>query len=310
MTDPVISGDGAEAQPSAPAQDTVTPSPEVSAEAELDAKVRESLGDHYVPLESDPSDPEAKQPEEKKEEEEKPEGATPPAPPEGKTEEAIEMPPIPKPEPTASRLDKRVATLYLQNLLLSGEKTVPTLEEVVEDLKRYPMEQKIEALHFHRLRQKELKGLRPTGREELEPEDSEAIRDAEREAIRQEVLAEEHERKVKQSFVGFIDAHPELDETKKEYQPTIARAVETLWRGGMPIEEALETVTSQIAAVRESAEKAEKKEKQKALSGAVSASGDANPSTGGPSWADMARLQKEDPDEWERLIASGYTPKS
>lgn len=297
MTDPVISEDGAEPQPSV-------------SERELDAKAEESvktsLGESYVPMDGDTPSPETKQPE--KEEEEAPKDATPEAP--GEPEEEIETPPIPKMEPRTSKLDKRVATLYLQNLILSGEKSVPSVEEIVEELRRVPMEQKIEALHFHRLRQKELKGIRPTGKDELDPEDTESIRDAEREAIRQEILAEEHEYRVKQSFVGFIGEHPELDETKKEYQPKLARAVETLWRGGMPIEEAFSTVSESIAAVRESAERAEKKEKQKALSGAVSASGDANPSNGGPTWEEMAQLQRNDPAEYDRLIKSGYTPKS
>lgn len=306
MTDPVISEDGAAPQPSVSPADSVTPSSEAEIDAKAEESVRERLGDRYVPMDGDQPEPDTIEPE--KEEVETSKDTTPQKP--GEPEEEIETPPIPRMEPRTSKLDKRVATLYLQNLLLSGEKSVPSVDEIVEELRGVPMDQKIEALHFHRLRQKELKGIRPTGKDELDPEDTESIRDAERESIRQEILAEEHERQVKQSFVGFIEAHPELDESKKEYQPKLARAVETLWRGGMPIEEAFSTVNESIAAVRESAEKAEKKEKQKALSGAVSASGDANPSHGGPTWEEMAQLQRSDPEEYDRLIKSGYTPKS
>lgn len=311
MTEKVTSDNGAEPQPSATQDD-----------ARIDELVKESLGEHYVPLDESAPEPSATETEEEKtpsSEEPKPTEAAKPAPEakettneeaERKPEEDVELPPIPKPEMPASRLDKRVATLYVQNLLLSGEKEVPSLDEVINDLRKYPMEQKIDALHFHRTRQKELKGIRPTGREELEPEDSEAIRDAERESIRQEVIAEEHERQVKRSFVEFLGAHPELNESAKEYQPTLARAVETLWRGGMPIQDALETVTKQIDAVKESFEKTTKKERQAALSGAISASGDAKPAhPDGPSWEEMAQLMTSDPDEWERLIKSGYTPK-
>ena len=316
MTLPVISGDGAEAQPSVPAAESVAISAEQKAEDELDAKVRESLGDHYVPLDGENPSPDTTDPEKPKEESQapKPDEESKPAPAQGQSgdiPENVETPPIRTPEPQASRLDKRVATLYVQNLLLSGEKDVPSIDELVEELRGYPMEQKIDALHHHRLRNKELKGIKPTGKEELDPEDSEAIRDAERESIRAEIRAEEHERQVKQSFVAFINAHPELDESKKEhYQPNLARAVETLWRGGMPIEEALETVNASLELVKETVQKTEQSEKQRAFSGSVSASGHASPSKGELTWEDMARLQTEDPEEYERLIKSGYTPKS
>jgi len=301
MTDPVISGDGAEQQPSAtPTESATTPSMDTE-EAELDAKVRENLGQHYIPVDSATDEPETKQPETEKqtESEQKPDEGDVQNP-----EETVETPPIPKPESRASRLDKRVATLYVQNLLLSGEKTVPPLDELVEELREYPMDQKVQALREHLRRNKELRGVKPT--EEFEPEDIESIRDAERESIRSEVIAEENERKVKQSFVEFIGEHPELDESKPEYRPTFARAVETLWRGGMPIQTAFETVTSEIDSIKNE----ELKKKQEALSGAVSASGGSGEGKNELSWEDMARLQLEDPVEYERLVRSGYTPKS
>jgi len=306
MTDPVISEDGAAPQPSVSPVDSVTPSPEAELDAKAEESVRDRLGDRYVPMDSDQQEPDTTEPE--KESEEAPKDATPEA--QGEPEEEIETPPIPKMEPRTSKLDKRVATLYLQNLLLSGEKSVPSVDEIVEELRKVPMEQKIEALHFHRLRQKELKGIRPTGKDELDPEDTESIRDAERESIRQEILAEEHERQWMQSFVTFVNEHPELDETKKEhFDRPFAYAVERLCNGGIPINEAYDIVRESISVAKESVEKAEKRAKQKALSGAISASGDANPSHGGPTWEEMAQLQRSDPEEYDRLIKSGYTPK-
>jgi len=307
----VNTGDGTEPQPSALVTDSAAPDAAKVAEDELDAKVKASLGDHYVHLDGTEEVQAAEQPEKKQPEEVKEE--VPEADPVQKEQpenEEIETPPIPRPEPQASKLDKRVATLYLQNLVLSGEKNAPSVDEVIADLRRYPMDQKIEALHFHRLRVKELRGIRPNGKDELDDEDREALHDAEREEIRNEVYAEENEKQVKKSFVEFLTSHPELDESAKEYNPTLARAVETLWRRGMPINEAYETVTEQISAAKEAIEKAGEKSKQAALSGAVSASTDSKPNREGPTYAEMAQLQIDDPTEWERLIRNGYTPKS
>lgn len=316
MTLPVTSEDGAEEQPSVPSTESVAISAEQKAEDELDAKVRESLGDHYVPLEGENPSPDTTDPEKPKEEGQatKPDEESKPDQTQGQSgdmPENVEMPPIRKPEPQASRLDKRVATLYVQNLLLSGEKEVPSVDELIEELRGVPMEQKIDALHHHRLRQKELKGLKPTGREALDPEDSEAIRDAERESIRDEIRAEEHERQYMRSFIDFLQEHPELDESKKEqYQPNIAFAVQSLINGGMTIQQAYKTVKTALDSVKETAQKTEQSEKQRAFSGSVSASGDGSPAKGELTWEDMARLQVENQDEYDRLVKSGYTPKS
>jgi hypothetical protein len=311
MDHEVNAGDGAEPQPSAPVTDSAAPDAAKVAEDELDAKVKASLGDHYVPLDGAEETQAAEQPEKKQPEEVTEE--TPEAKPDQGEQpegEDIETPPIPRPEPQASKLDKRVATLYVQSLILSGEKNVPSVDDVIADLRKYPMAEKVEALHVHRLRVKELKGIRPNGKDELDEEDNEALRDAQREEIRNEIYAEENEKQVKKSFVEFLTAHPELDESSKEYSPTLARAVETLWRRGMPINEAYETVTEQVAAAKEALEKATEKSRQAALSGAVSASTDSRPTGEGPTYAEMALLQESDPTEWERLVRIGYTPKS
>lgn len=310
MTVDEIPGDGAAPQPSAVPTDSAAPDATKVAEDELDAKVRESLGDHYIPLDGGSEEPTATQSEKKGEP--KPE-ETPKPEPEvvgEPSQDEVDLPAIPKPEVRTSRLDKSIAKYYIRNLILNGEQEVPSEEEIIADLRKYPMEDKIQALHYHRLEHKKLKGITPTGNDELDDEDREAIQDAQREQIRSEVLAEENEKKVKGAFVQFITDHPELDETSKTYQPSFARAVETLWRGGMPINEAFDTVSEQITAAKEAFEKETEKSKQAALSGVVSSSGDANPSGEGLTWEDMARLQVEDPTRWEELIKSGYTPKS
>lgn len=276
-------------------------------EEELDAKVKENLGAHLDPVEEEKKEPEASVPEEKPKEGEDPskEKEEP-----GKPEEAeVEIPPIPKPEARPSRLDRRVASLYQQNLILTGAKEVPTMEALLDDLKQYSKEEKIQALHFHRVEQKKLKGEKPTGQSEFDEEDHEAIRDAEKEAMRDEIRAEEHEKQVMSAFTQFIIAHPELDETTKEYKPTLARAVETLWRGGMPIHEAHKTVTEQIEMVKQEQETNAAKEKHAALSGAMSAGSASKPADDGKlSWEDMQVLMEKDPEKWAKLIESGYQP--
>jgi hypothetical protein len=300
------STDGVEQQPS----ETSAGAPSDTATAEedaIEARARENLGSFLDPVEEETKEPEAKQPEEKPNDGVKPEDGGQQQ--ESQEEQEADLPPIPKPEPRPSRLDRRIATVYIQNLLLSGEQDVPPIDELVQDLVKYPFEDKQRALHMHLARQRQLKGIRSTGQDELGEEDRDALLDAEVERRLEEKRVEEHETRVRSHFVGFINGHPELDETKKEFNPMLARAVETLWRGGMPIDKAYETVTGQIEAVKAEQEKSAAKEKQAALSGAVSASNDSKPSEGKLSWAEMAQLQLEDPKRWEELVKSGYTPR-
>jgi len=298
--------EGNEQNPSA-TEAGIPSDPAKAEEDELDARVKENLGSHLEPVEEEKKEPDASAQEEKPEAGKVPEEGKEEA---GKPEEtAVEIPPIPKPEARPSRLDTRVASLYQKNLILTGAKEVPTMEALLDDLKQYSKEEKIQALHFHRVEHKKLKGEKPTGQSEFDEEDHEAIRDAEKEAMRDEIRAEEHEKQVMSAFTQFIVAHPELDETTKEYKPTLARAVETLWRGGMPIHEAHKTVTEQIEMVKQEQETNAAKEKHAALSGAMSAGSASKPADDGKlSWEDMQVLMEKDPDKWAKLIESGYQP--
>ena len=244
--------------------------------------------------------------EEEKEEEKEPESPKGEEGDQEKQEEEKEddLPKITPPEPKPTRLDRRLASLYIRNLHLMGEENIPTEEEVLAYLKKHSKEDKIEALHFHRLKGKELRGEKPTG-DDFDDEDKAAIQDAEREAIREEILAEENEKQVKAHFIDFIEKHPELDESKKEFNPKLAQAVETLWRGGMNIQEAFETVTEQIEEVKKASAAAEEKEKSAALAGAVSGTGQVITETKELDWDEVARIEKENPALYKKMLAEG-----
>lgn len=229
-------------------------------------------------------------------------------------EEEVKLPAMTPPEPKPTRLDRRLASRYIRNLHLQGETEIPTEEEILEDLKKYSKEEKIQALKHHLYQEKRLRGEKPTGND-FEEEDVEAIQDAEREAVRQEILAEEHEKRVMRSFVEFVDNHTELlpdtPENKKEFQdkkaynPILAKAVETLFQGGMPISEAYETVTAEIKAVKEAQDTKAEKEKNAALSGVLSGTGQSHKEDKELDWDDVKRISEEDPQLYKSMLAQG-----
>ena len=260
------------------------------AEAEIDAQVGEVLS-NVVPVEDEKKPEEGTVEKEKEVEKKEEEG------------EEIKTPPIPPLEAKTTRLDRRIAKVYIQNLLMAGEENVPTEEQILADLRNHSQTDKIASLNTHLAERRRLRGERPD-ENNFEQEDIEAIRESEKDSIRQEILQEEHEKRYKTEFVQFVDSHPELIEGKKEFNPKLVKAVETLWRGGMPINEAFETVTEQINAVKEQAVKSETVKKQKALSGAVSAS----PSYSGDkglTWEDIGKIQREDPDRYYKMLEKG-----
>lgn len=215
-----------------------------------------------------------------------------------------EIPAIPALDSKPTRLDRRVANLYIHNLHLLGEKDIPTVDEVIETLKQYSKEEKIQAMHYHRLEGKKLAGD-TSASEDLDEEDREAIQDADRESIRQEILQEQHEVQVMTNFVDFLENHPELDEEKEEFNPSFARAVETLYRGGMDIKEAYETITEQIKEVKDAQIAEEKMNKNTALSGVMNGSGQVPQRGKEIDWDDVARIQQEDPAMYERMLKEG-----
>jgi len=206
-----------------------------------------------------------------------------------------------------TRLDRRLANRFVRVLHLQGENNIPSEEDILNDLKNYSKDEKINALKHYLGLEKQMRGQKPNNA--LEEEDKAAIIDAEREEIRREIIEEENTRREAQGFIDFMTNHPELDEREKNYDPILADAVETLFKGGMPINKAYETVISKIEKVKETKINQDKIEKQKALAGSVSASSDVAANKGGITWEKMAKLEREDPEQYMRIIESGNLPE-
>lgn len=300
------------------AQDNPAAAPAEQKEAEdtkgIDPRIVEIVGQEKIQSafgekpeeDGEPAEEEApkEEQEEKKQEENQEEKAE---------NKEVEIPKIAPLEAKPTRLDRRLASRYIRNLHLMGETNIPTEEEIIADLKNHSKEDKIQALHFHLQKEKELRGEKPSN--ELDDEDKAAIQDAEREAIRHEILAEEHEIKEKGNFVNFIGEHTELlpndDPARKDfpdakpYDPVLAEAVETLFKNGMRIDKAFETVTTQIEAVKAAQETKEKNEKNAALSGVLSGTGQVIPQDKQLGWDEVAQIEKEDPALYKKMLAEG-----
>ncbi len=254
-------------------------------------------------------------PEEKKEQENAGGESEEGAPKEKKEdEEGEELPVVPVTEttPAPGRLEKRIAKLYIQNLNLS-EQDAPSVDEVLAELTsgKFTHDQKMHMLHIHRRENKQLRGVDIKTKEPDEEEDGLIIKESQKEEVRREVRKEEQEAVAITDFITFIGEHPELDEENKDFSPALASAVELLWKGGMPIRQAYETVTNQFEAVRLENEKLLKKGKQKAFSGAMTASTKVNlpKDENEYTWAEFDQLMREDPVKWQKMIADGYEPK-
>ena len=190
---------------------------------------------------------------------------------------------------------------------MAGDENIPTEEQLLADLKNHSQEDKINSLNGHLADRKRLRGERPS-ENNFEEEDVAAIRDAERESVRQEIMAEENEKKVMNEFIEFVDSHPELLPEKKEYNPRFAKAVETLFKGGMSISEAYDTVTESISTAKADEIKETEINKQKILSGSVSASNDFSKGEKKMNWTEFDALRTSDPDRYEKLLDAGYEP--
>lgn len=220
--------------------------------------------------------------------------------------------------PQPGRLDRRIAKLYLQNRLMqgAGDEELPDLDQVALEIQRYPVDKKKEALNNLLSQNKALR----TGEEgdpnspvDLSQEDYEAVVEAEAERRFAEMQSEIYEREWKDDLVETVDAHPELNESKKEYDPRVSQAVENFVRRGMKASEAYQLVTDSIAtaqgkAAKEALANAEM-DKQAALSGAVGASNDNNSDGGELTWEKLAEIQVNDPDRYMKIIESGKLPK-
>lgn len=279
---------------------------------QLDEKIKEVIGEHNLPApeeteeKTDDKKPEAKQSEKKGEEkvsEKKVEK------PEEKSEETPK-----KTTPQPGRIDRRISKLYLSNRLLKGEEgELPSLEQAALAIQSYPLEEKQKALHQLLAENKSLRTGKDDGVVDLSEEDHEAIVEAKAEKMFQDMQGEIQEREWKDDLVKTVDAHPELDESKKEYNPKVAIAVEKLVKGGMKCSEAYSLVTETIAEAQgrkaEDAETEEELAKQKALSGAVSATHDNVEPKGKLTWEELEKIRVSDPDRYEKIIKEEKLPE-
>lgn len=277
-------------------------------EKEAEEIVEEDLSEYGVPPMPEPD--EGSEEEAKGETvEEKPEGTT--VVTEAKPEVAAPVvEPIIQPR-EASSIDKRIAKLYQETQVLQG-KEAPELEAIVESIRTGSFQEKRDALNRLLHERKVLRGGQNDGVVEMTPEDREALIQAEADerfnAMQGEILQKEFD----DDLVKTLDEHPELKIDSKEFNPTLTQAVETLVLSGMKTSDAYALVTTSISAAKGETEKkaaeAEEIKKQKALSGAVSASNDFAGKGKEMSWTEFDKLRTADPDRYEKLsekIAEG-----
>ena len=288
-------------QPSAEPKvvDVATPAKE---EEIIDEKVKEILGD--IPTV-----------EEKTEKPEEKPVATPPEKSGEVLEKKIEEPVVEKqPEapqvPQPSKLERRIAKLYQEVLILKGNDGDIDPEQILAEIKKYSLADKTKALRNLISERYTLRGGKADDVVDLSEEDHQAIVDAEVENRLQGMQAEIQEREWKDDLVKSVEAHPELDERRNEYNPKIAVAVEKLAQKGMKVSEAYQLVTESISSAQADEKKEAEIKKQKALSGAVSATHDNVEPKGGLTWEDMARIQVEDPDRYMKIIKDGKLPEN
>jgi hypothetical protein len=308
-------------------------SPTNEAEKELDEKIKQTIGIHNLPSSEEKSEEEkandekdASDPNQKKEdvpekkEEEKTEVQTEETP--GEEVQAGEQP---------KKLDRRIAKLFLNNKLLRGEDDIPDFNKVALAIQKYPVGEKMKALKNLLAENKALRagGEVPQGKDpwnqreevvDLSEEDHEALIEAEADQRLQSMQSEIAEREWSEDLIKELEAHPEIDERSKSYNPRIATAVEKLalpygidGPRGMKTSEAYALVMDSIKTAGEKAAKDEKNKselkKQSVLSGAVNASTD-NVESKDLTWEEVARIQKEDPDRYMKMVREGKLPKS
>ena len=274
----------------------------------VDEKVKEILGD--IPTVEETKKPGGKpvatQPEKVGDEEEK----------------KIENVPVEKqpeapqnlPVETIGRLDRRIAKLYQSNRILKGEEGDVDIEQLLLEIKNYPLPDKKKALNNLLSEQRLLRTGRNDGMVDLSEEDHDAIVEAEVENRLQSMQTEIQKREWSEDLVKTVDAHPELDERKNEYDARIATAVEKLAQKGMKVSEAYQLVTESISSAKATEEKDAELNKQKILSGAVSASNESAENKGKLTWEELTKRQEADPnyinsEEYLKMAREGKLPK-
>ena len=304
MPEEKIATDGG-AQPSEP---VVNAAPDPATVDPIDEQVKEILGD--IPIVEDETEdkPAATEPEKKGDDPEKEKIEAP----------AEENAPV-TPEDDAlkpSKLDRRIAKLYQSNFLLKGQEgEVPDTEEIIQAIKNYPLAEKTKALQNLLSEKHALQTGKNDGAVDLTEEDHQAIVEAEVENRLAQMQGEIQEREWKDDLVKAVEAHPELDERKNEYNPKIATAVEKLAMKGMKVSEAYSLVTDSISSATADQKKEAEIKKQKLLGGAVSASHDTVESKGDLTWEELAKRQEADPnyvnsEEYLRMVQEDRLPKN
>lgn len=264
--------DVAEVAP-APAEEPVKVAPELEerpVETE-DSFVEESLGEMPEPkteevTEEKAPEPEAPTvaPEEKKEE-------VPAAPVEEKKEEPVQETPITQPEVKAepeakvSRLDRRLAEKYTENLVLKGS-GIPSMEAIEAELASMSVEEKKTALRNLLDENRTIRGQKP---EPLSHEDEEAIIEAEVERREQETQRAIREREFQTDLAETLVKYPELDRRTAKYNPALEKAVIPMVEAGMLASEAYAVVQEAIKNAQEDERKKKEVAAQKAMSGSV-----------------------------------------
>lgn len=210
------------------------------------------------------------------------------------------------------KLDIRIAKLYAKNKLLSGDDGDLDINEVAKEIQKYPFHKKKEALHNLLQQNRVLSTGKDDGVVEYSDEDRDSIVDAEVNNRLAEMEGEIQEKEYLEDLNTTLKAHPELDSDSKVFNQTLHDAVEKLFLNGMKASEAYKLVTNSIALAQgkeltEEKNKAEI-EKQKALSGSVSVSSDQVEDDGVMTWDKMAKLEREDPERYMRIIESGNLP--
>lgn len=229
---------------------------------------------------------------------------------EAKPEVAPVVEPIIQPR-EASSIDKRIAKLYQETQVLQG-KEAPEMEAIVESIRTGSFQEKRDALNRLLHERKLLRGGQNDGVVEMSPEDREALIQAEADERFNAMQGEIQQREFDADLVKTLDDHPELKIDSKEFNPAITQAVEQLVLKGIKTSEAYALVTNSLSVAKGDAAKqaaeSEEIKKQKALSGAVSASNDFAGKGKEMSWTEFDKLRTADPDRYEKLsekIAEG-----
>ena len=224
--------------------------------------VTTTVTEEETPAESPKPEAPTVAPEEKKEE-----APAEPVKPEETKEETPESPKVPEVpvEQKVSRLDRRLAEKYTENLVLKGS-GMPAQEAIEAELATMSVEEKKTALRNLLDENRTIRGLKP---EPLSHEDEEVIIEAEVDRRYQEEQRKDDERVFQEDLVSTLKAHPELDNRTDKYNQKLEKAIIPMIESGMLASEAYSIVQEAIKNAKEEERKTSELDNQRAMSGAV-----------------------------------------